>query len=963
MHYGADNTLTFVARNGDVYTITIGEGGNTGCAKLPALFSIAAQEALKPVREQHPDVVIMGTMDDNYIVGKLADVLAAYADMKAAFRLINLELHDGKLELWSRLALEQQQRRDLVDAGVPEDKLPTVIVDGVEVAGSPVGTADFVERFLDERYKKLDGVATRLEKIAPTPGVTWQGLLALVQQCVATANLHLARTLPPDTLRAFAAKVDERMARLSLRASGLGKAGDEGIDADGVQLRFLTILLSAKQGGLDTPSLSLTLEPAFVACAALIGPAITELTADAVDLSLDGAIRRALASAINECKNLLPPEREAGGVERAGDTGADDDSNDDDDDDEPAPEAGREGKPQDADTRKRSPAAAASVTGLRKLSIDTIFDESKRGFQRVLHKLFDANRYKKVLAELDERVRQGKPHAAKKRARFLEGRREHASAWLTASRRDKACCMENGFFRVAVAIRTSVNPFSAASPTARCYWCEDTIGDDLYAHCIECSSTRKGDNNRRHQQLQQVLENLCKSVREGRVQSVPNVLAFFGAGAHETGYAPPVTAQARPTHKETAEQNGRRQGDIGLVDVFSRGQTELVDLTVSDGGGASPSATYAAGKLCLARALQKQGTYTGPDGRFVGLKPDQLTILSFDCMGGMTKATKQWLQTLIEAIADADPSVAPSVIASRVWSSVSVSLQSSLAQNALLFCNRLLQPARVVGQQEPLLPVSGQGSTAALAQPQQSQSRHRSGSRGGAARSQSLPPTPQQQRGAAAAAAAVAASTTAPIPAALGITRRSPRAAGGSIYSGEAAGATCPLLHDSQAGTDAAVTASASPSGAAAAAASKLKPPTSSTKSSSRRQGAQAADGSVIPGNAAGAARPPERISKTGPDVAAAAGVTQGGRRLTRSSSAAATVSASVTSSRRSVTSSSSSRGAQFEGGASEGHGAGPPSLPATASGSPGTASEVQDSKSKTFVGDAGRNPEDRPSQ
>ena len=67
-HYGGDNELSFIAENGDIYTICIKEGGNTGCAKLPALFSIAAQKVLEAVRRDHPDVTIMGTMDDNYLI-------------------------------------------------------------------------------------------------------------------------------------------------------------------------------------------------------------------------------------------------------------------------------------------------------------------------------------------------------------------------------------------------------------------------------------------------------------------------------------------------------------------------------------------------------------------------------------------------------------------------------------------------------------------------------------------------------------------------------------------------------------------------------------------------------------------------------------------------------------------------------------------------------------------------------
>ena len=459
--------------------------------------------------------------------------------------------------------------------------------------------------------------------------------------------------------------------------------------------------------------------------------------------------------------------------------------------------------------RKREP--AATLSSLRKLNVNTIFDDSKRGVLHALHQRRDGSRAAEVLAELDQRVADGKPHAAKQRARFLECSREHASAWLTSSRRDRSCCMVNGLFRIAVAIRVGVNPFEGVPSTYLCAWCKEPVGDDLYSHCIECKSARKGDNNRRHQQLQQVLVNLARAVGEGRVMTVPQVLAFFGAGAHETGHPPPVRARARANHRETEEQNSRRQGDFGLVEVFRRGQLELVDLTVSDGGGAEPGVSYVAGKLCIQRAIQKRDTYAGDDGRFEGIADDQLTILSFDCMGGMSPTTKEWLQALIHALSDADPSVPQSVIASRVWCSISVSLQTSLAQNALQFFNaKLLPPARMVGA--PNLSCELPSSNDGLEDLRRSQSAAApctriaphalpaasgiddTGDAVGAARL----PLPSSNAGQV--EAATGGRGEAP-------SRRASRsstlsAAGDPVNAGDAVGASCPPQHFSQAGND-----------------------------------------------------------------------------------------------------------------------------------------------------------------
>ena len=43
------------------------------------------QEALKRVRQRHPTVRIVGQMDDHTFLGKLAEVIVAYLDLKAVF--------------------------------------------------------------------------------------------------------------------------------------------------------------------------------------------------------------------------------------------------------------------------------------------------------------------------------------------------------------------------------------------------------------------------------------------------------------------------------------------------------------------------------------------------------------------------------------------------------------------------------------------------------------------------------------------------------------------------------------------------------------------------------------------------------------------------------------------------------------------------------------------------------------
>ncbi len=95
-----------------------GEGG-TACYKIEFLgengnvFTIALQEALASVRSKHSDVVIMGIMDDSFILGEPLKVLDAYADMAIALRTLNLEYNATKNAMYVPDGVEITQQQDV----------------------------------------------------------------------------------------------------------------------------------------------------------------------------------------------------------------------------------------------------------------------------------------------------------------------------------------------------------------------------------------------------------------------------------------------------------------------------------------------------------------------------------------------------------------------------------------------------------------------------------------------------------------------------------------------------------------------------------------------------------------------------------------------------------------------------------------------------------------------------------
>jgi hypothetical protein len=224
LHLGGNNTFSVIDNARAVHNINIREGGNTGCAKLPFLFVVAVQKALKAVRERHKNVRILGQMDDHTILGLLADCILAYKDLRDTFLAeLNLSMNGTKAFVTGGAAFLETYEESVTE----EQKLELValdahIVKGIKIGGAPIGNDAFVRAFLQERLGKLDAVATLLEAAAMDSEhvAPWQGLFALVKNCVAPRFHFLARVLLPSHSTPFAKQVDARMALLALRVSG-----------------------------------------------------------------------------------------------------------------------------------------------------------------------------------------------------------------------------------------------------------------------------------------------------------------------------------------------------------------------------------------------------------------------------------------------------------------------------------------------------------------------------------------------------------------------------------------------------------------------------------------------------------------------------------------------------------------------------------------------------------------------
>jgi hypothetical protein len=654
-HYGGDNTISFVDCERGVHNVNVAEGGNTGCAKLPFLFTVAVQEVLKDVRARHPRVRILGQVDDHNLLGVLQDCIAAYSDMIDVFKAkLGLSMNQTKLKAVGGSQFEPSAQDLAALAGIGAE-----IVPGIKLSGAPFGSDEYVSQFLEERLGRLDAIAVLLESAVLdrklSTRVSWQSLLSLVQKCVATRFHFLTRVLLPSQMESFAAKVDDRLVVLALRVSGHWLAASEDLTLLGdPTLRNRTVLLPTAWGGLGVPRMPVL--AGFIGAAALIGPAITGLVPE-TNFNADTRYRRELAAALESVRDAInaPPPYAPPGVAHADD--GDDEPPDPPPDQPPDPGIRRVGKPVDSAV-------------LKKLSIDSIHTSSIRKVQGAVSKKLAAVEAAAVHAALLQKL---SPCSTAAAARFVDRWQRGASAWLHASRKDPRQRFKNAEFRIAVGTLLGLKCFKEVPASTPCPHCHAAIGEDLIEHALRCKAAYTGDNNRRHQAMQQILLYLLR-LGGATVVATPGVVSFTGADAKD------------------ASHDGR-QLDLGIRGL-DNGDDIALDLCVSDSGTGKVSVNYKTGNKCEAKSKAKKAKYLA---RFNNIKSGELCIPGYGRSGSRSKDAVDLQKRITKAIAAANPTVPYSVTAARVGQLISVALQKAVAYNALDFRWTKLPKARVVG--------------------------------------------------------------------------------------------------------------------------------------------------------------------------------------------------------------------------------------------------------------------------
>ena len=209
--YPAETRGTYTDNQGVKHNIQTDRGVYQGCPLSTTAFCAAFNTVLKPVGRAHPNVQFLAYADDLHLVGSPDEVKAAFDDFLArAFHTLDLCVNPQKCRVWAPTPGLAQ------NATVSRLRV-TVVTDGLEVVGVPIGTVDFQRHMctdklhaIQQRMKNLKCLATGREHDGVTPAVHNASQLALrvIWQSACATMGHLQRNVAPAVLAPITVQFD-----------------------------------------------------------------------------------------------------------------------------------------------------------------------------------------------------------------------------------------------------------------------------------------------------------------------------------------------------------------------------------------------------------------------------------------------------------------------------------------------------------------------------------------------------------------------------------------------------------------------------------------------------------------------------------------------------------------------------------------------------------------------------------
>ena len=219
MSYGQQSVYLWEDNEGRQHEIVQGEGGEQRDALMPALFSLGLAQALSEAQSRlRANELVIAYLDDLYIVTSPARARQAYDAVTEVVRArCGIEPNGGKTACWNKAGVAPPGIAEL-GAGVwrgegrPEAR-------GMRILGAAFGTAEFVDKFGDDRAADARRF---LEKILMSP--LTQHAWLLISYCLVPRANHLLRQTPPSLAQHSAEQHNAVVAEAVSRLLGCNSA-------------------------------------------------------------------------------------------------------------------------------------------------------------------------------------------------------------------------------------------------------------------------------------------------------------------------------------------------------------------------------------------------------------------------------------------------------------------------------------------------------------------------------------------------------------------------------------------------------------------------------------------------------------------------------------------------------------------------------------------------------------------
>jgi hypothetical protein len=364
-------------------------------------------------------------------------------------------------------------------AAFAEAQIP--VVQGFEAVGTPIGTAEFVNEFLEERVQRLDLLASRVialkaQSQTVSKPVSLQGLFAITRLCIPATFSHLLRTVYPSVILPYARRVDEIVIRTTLQAGGFPvlAAADPG-DPER-QRTAERLFLRIPHGGMGIYRCTANSRAAFLGGAALTCDTVSDLGMDVTKPEF------AQLPYVREHKEALEW------------------------------------------IQQRLPDCAE----IEKWTLNSIFGASEQKIQRLIMQELAKADLKDILASFPD-----SDVGRRRRAEFQECGEPKAGAWVQARASDPLCVLNNGEFWIGFALRLGLahRLYPEVSPNAICKACKSPVGGDLPFHAFgPCSKAARRQRNLRHTAIKNRIATCERTALPGTtIIMEPSVVAITGA--------------------------------------------------------------------------------------------------------------------------------------------------------------------------------------------------------------------------------------------------------------------------------------------------------------------------------------------------------------------------------------------------------------------------------------------------